>query len=381
MTREDREAPVVLEQALAFQDRILGGVSRTFALTIPSLPPRLRVPVTNAYLLCRIADTIEDDAWLEAARKRRVASRFVEVLQGRADAAAFARESAPLLSPSTPDDERRLLAHSCQIVRITRSLDEPQRLALVRCVSLMSEGMHRFQRTAGLRGLRDQARLDEYCYFVAGVVGEMLTELFCAHDRSIARRRQRLMALAPSFGQGLQMTNILKDMWEDQARGICWLPRTAFEGELHGDDLLGGVGSDELEKGIERLIVVAHGHLRNALAYTLLIPRRHVRIRRFCLWALGMAVPTLANIRARPGFRSGAEVKITRVQVRRIVRHYGVCAPSNALLTSLFARASRSLPESQPATTTTLREISRRASAEEAARAPDPAVGGSLGVN
>jgi len=43
-----------------YQDRILPHVSRTFALTIPQLPPRLRIAVTNAYLLCRIADTIED---------------------------------------------------------------------------------------------------------------------------------------------------------------------------------------------------------------------------------------------------------------------------------------------------------------------------------
>ena len=44
-----------------YQNRILPHVSRTFALTIPQLPPALRTPVTNAYLLCRIADTIEDE--------------------------------------------------------------------------------------------------------------------------------------------------------------------------------------------------------------------------------------------------------------------------------------------------------------------------------
>jgi len=42
-----------------FQERILRGVSRSFALTIPQLPEGVRVVVTNAYLLCRIADTIE----------------------------------------------------------------------------------------------------------------------------------------------------------------------------------------------------------------------------------------------------------------------------------------------------------------------------------
>jgi phytoene/squalene synthetase len=45
----------------AYQDEILPHVSRTFALTIPELPAALRTAVTSAYLLCRIADTIEDE--------------------------------------------------------------------------------------------------------------------------------------------------------------------------------------------------------------------------------------------------------------------------------------------------------------------------------
>ena len=40
-----------------YQDQILPHVSRTFALTIPQLPSALSIPVTSAYLLCRIADT------------------------------------------------------------------------------------------------------------------------------------------------------------------------------------------------------------------------------------------------------------------------------------------------------------------------------------
>ena len=49
-----------LEDA-AYQDEILQYVSRTFALTIPQLPESLCKVVSNAYLLCRIADTIEDE--------------------------------------------------------------------------------------------------------------------------------------------------------------------------------------------------------------------------------------------------------------------------------------------------------------------------------
>ena len=56
----------------------------------------------------------------------------------------------------------------------------------------------------------------------------MLTDLFCAYSPEIDARRSRLAPLSTSFGQGLQMTNILKDTWEDRRRGVCWLPRDVF---------------------------------------------------------------------------------------------------------------------------------------------------------
>src|SRR5271154_5662305 len=73
-----------------YQYRILPHVSRTFALTIPQLPPRLKVAVTNAYLLCRIADTIEDEPALSPAETLALLERFKGVVGGRGDAAALA---------------------------------------------------------------------------------------------------------------------------------------------------------------------------------------------------------------------------------------------------------------------------------------------------
>ena len=55
-------------------------VSRTFALTIPLLPPQLTDWVGNAYLLCRIADTIEDDAVMNNEDKARELEAFVSYL-------------------------------------------------------------------------------------------------------------------------------------------------------------------------------------------------------------------------------------------------------------------------------------------------------------
>src|SRR5699024_12069588 len=51
------------------QSYLLDHVSRTFALTIPELPPELAYVVSNAYLLCRIVDTVEDEPALSASQK------------------------------------------------------------------------------------------------------------------------------------------------------------------------------------------------------------------------------------------------------------------------------------------------------------------------
>jgi farnesyl-diphosphate farnesyltransferase len=56
----------------------------------------------------------------------------------------------------------------------------------------------------------------------------MLTELFCAYSPAINLQRAGLEELAVSFAQGLQMNNILKDVWEDRQRGACWLPQEVF---------------------------------------------------------------------------------------------------------------------------------------------------------
>jgi farnesyl-diphosphate farnesyltransferase len=50
---------------------------------------------------------------------------------------------------------------------------------------------------------------------------------------------------------------------------------------------------------MRELVGVAHAHLRNALDYTLLIPGKETGIRRFCLWAIGLAVLTLRKSRRR----------------------------------------------------------------------------------
>jgi farnesyl-diphosphate farnesyltransferase len=333
----------------AYQEYILPGVSRTFALTIPELPEALRTSVTNAYLLCRIADTIEDEPALSPTASLHFLQRFVAVLYGNEPAAPLAQDLVPQLSKETLPAEHDLVANMERVVRVTNRLDAQQRLAIQRCVEVMAGGMHQFQQTASLRGVPRLGDLDDYCYYVAGVVGQMLTELFCGYSPEINRHRAELHELDVSFAQGLQMTNILKDVWEDRARGACWLPQEVFS--RHGIDLGSLSQADSrFDAAMRELVGIAHEHLRNALSYTLLIPGKESGLRRFCLWAIGLAVLTLRKIAETPGFTAGRQVKVPRsaVAVTRITTNLSV--RNNWMLKRLFDIAARGVPLAPAAT-------------------------------
>jgi farnesyl-diphosphate farnesyltransferase len=337
-----------VQTAEDFQNQTLPFVSRTFALTIPQLPESLRSAVTNAYLLCRIADTIEDEPAVSPPETIALMQRFKDAVAGRADPAALVRDLAPLLSDRTLPAERDLVIHMERVISVTASFDAPQRKAIERCVELMCVGMPHFQFNASLRGLPRMTDLDDYCYYVAGVVGEMLTELFCCHSAQIARHREQLASLAESFAQGLQMTNILKDVWEDRSRGVCWFPQSVFT--RHGVDLAQVAAEPHdprFAAGLRELVGIAHAHLRNALEYTLLIPTNEPGIRRFLLWAVGLAVLTLRKIEQNPAFTSGVQVKVPRsaVAMTRICTDLGL--KRNWLLRGLFRYAARGLPLAQ----------------------------------
>lgn len=330
---------------VAFQDHLLQGVSRTFALTIPQLPAALGRVVSNAYLLCRIVDTIEDEASLDAAHKRRFCHQFIRVVAGDLPPSLFSTELYPLLSDHTLATERELIQVTPRVIAITHSFNGAQREALETCVRIMSEGMAEFQEHTDSRGLSHQGEMDRYCYHVAGVVGEMLTKLFCDYSPEIAKNRDAMMKLAVSFGQGLQMTNILKDVWDDRLRGACWLPQDVFtESGFDLDGLAPGRYEEGFGTGLTRLIAVAHTHLKNAFDYTLLIPPHETGIRNFCLWAIGMAVLTLRKINKHKDFSSGQQVKISRGSVKATIIATRLTVSHDHLLRSLFYLAGRGLP-------------------------------------
>jgi farnesyl-diphosphate farnesyltransferase len=126
---------------------------------------------------------------------------------------------------------------------------------------------------------------------------------------------------------------------------MCWLPQDVFV--KYGSDLHGITQADngqEFQDALGHLIGVARSHLRNALSYTLLIPKHETGLRRFCLWALGMAVLTLRKINNNRAYLNGNEVKITRSSVKATIITTNLLTRSDLLLKLLFNATSRSLP-------------------------------------
>tara|TARA_R110002073_G_scaffold231480_2_gene392568 strand:+ start:1096 stop:2139 length:1044 start_codon:yes stop_codon:yes gene_type:complete len=331
-----------------YQEYILQGVSRTFALTIPQLPAALRRVIGNAYLLCRITDTIEDDNALTSEQTRKLSDMFSEVVCGKVSAEKFAGTLLPLLSDQTIPAEHDLVKNTPAVIRVTHSFNPTQRRALERCVRIMGRGMADYQETETLDGLKDLSAMNQYCYYVAGVVGEMLTDLFCDYSEEMNHNKPEMMKLAVSFGQGLQMTNILKDIWDDRKRGACWLPQDIFLKQGFSLSELQPDNSDErFQAGLGVLLGVAKEHLQNALTYTCMIPSQEKGLRRFCLWALGMAVLTLNKINQNRDFNEGTQVKITRRSVRITILTTSLFANQDWVLNKIFRIASRNLPDTR----------------------------------
>jgi len=331
---------------LRYQQQILQRVSRSFALTIPQLPDALCDTVGNAYLLCRIADTIEDEPSLSYDLKSVFIQQFIAVVANQHTADSFSHALLPHLSTDTSPAEKDLIDHTADVIRITQSFNPVQQAALLRCVQIMSKGMADFQqREDKITGLPNKQDLQQYCYYVAGVVGEMLTSLFCDYSPAIAAQQAGLQRHSVAFGEGLQLTNILKDIWADRQRGECWLPRDVFQATgfdlsiwYNDESCVLGQANPAFRQGIKVLLNQTREQLQSALEYSLLIPSNEPGIRRFCLWAIGMAVLTLRNIAKQPGFYSGEQVKISRKQVRRMIYLSYVLINQDTLLRWLFKR-------------------------------------------
>ena len=208
-------------------EELLQTTSRTFALSIPLLPSPLDHRVTLSYLVFRISDTLEDADHLNRSDRVAGLHAFCEVLDDlNGDKAALWTREWSQRSISDDENYNRLLRETPQVISELQAMDEASRLAVVHHAKRSAQGMADVLETADEQGSLQLSSLEElrqYCYFVAGIVGELITELFVIDHEPLAESTV-LRENGSAFGEGLQLVNILKDSSADKNCGRAYLP-------------------------------------------------------------------------------------------------------------------------------------------------------------
>ena len=342
---------------LDFAREMLPTVSRTFAPAIEILPQSLADSVRLAYLLCRVADTVEDAPHIPARTRRELLLRFGSLLSinnsDEESAETFAKEVTGVLPAERP--ESRLVAELPRLLRLLDGLDARRRGPIAHWTSELTVGMARVlvlevgQQT-GWTALTTCDDLTAYEYYVAGTVGCMLNELIYDHVNGDGTPpNPRVSELAVSFGLGLQGTNIIQDLSVDRARGWSYLPEEIAQ--------RCGTATHKLHQtqeqpaammAIREMAGRVAGDLDDGLEYVLLLPRRHPRIRLFCLWPLLFAVRTLTRLLSSPAVLL-RRVRIGRQEVRELTRGTMWRCMSNSALRRLYLRERMGLVEASRA--------------------------------
>lgn len=290
----------------SFIARHLEGVSRTYAIVVPLLPAGLADTVGLAYLLMRIVDTLEDAPELTPEQRRSLLAALDAALSG--DARAVDALTRPL---GELPAERALMEETPEVLRRVRSLPTAQREPISVCARTMQRGVLSLLDRAEQRGqpypaVQDMKELREYCYYVAGTVGEMLCALMADHLKWPGLLELR--PLAVELGTGLQLVNILKDAAPDARHGRRYLPIVACEPGARAATYAAALAAarDCLLRGVE---------------YVLALPATATGLRSFCGLPIAWGALTLAR-----ATHEGAAAKIGRDDVQQTVRQFAELA-------------------------------------------------------
>jgi farnesyl-diphosphate farnesyltransferase len=349
MTIQNSETRI--EQDIAWCRAVLPAVSRTFALGIELLRDPLRDEIGLAYLICRILDTLEDTTSLPADARAGMLERFArEFMEAGRWAGLAADVETMFLDAALAGPDIELARNTGVVLRVFHSFRPGAREAMHQSIVEMAEGMaetvRREMRGEGLR-LHDEADLKRYCYYVAGTVGKLLCNMWALDRPEVftSAVKARLDEHAVTFGLGLQVTNIIKGVTDDIARGVAYVPNKLFEAA--GIDLATLVENPRDPRGrevVRGLVQMTLLWLDEALEYTLIVPATERDIRLFCALPLVFAVRTLSRAMRTTEVFSEKVLKITRDEVMAIHAELQECIGDDSALRAIYERERTSIP-------------------------------------
>jgi len=345
-------SPADMRESWKLCFELLPDVSRTFALSIMGLKEPLRGAVCISYLMCRILDTIEDAPEITAAQRWALMEPFLACLPSGSELPpGWFKEISDRLRPRSAPSDYRLLENTGHVLRCYRACEPSAQRAMTRWVTEMGKGMVAWSDRMGdgpgvLKVLPSLVALDRYCYYIAGTVGYLLTDLFFVSSPEIDKALYfELEADAEAFGLGLQKVNIVKDLADDFRRGWCFIPTVDLRSRgLVPCDVLDESKGVEIYEAVRPILGSAAEHLARAWRYLTNIPLEEKEIRLFLAYSLFFALETLAFVARDPDALVRPEkLKISRLVVARLVAACNASISRPKILENLYRKSAAPL--------------------------------------
>ncbi|THE62776.1 squalene/phytoene synthase family protein [Salinadaptatus halalkaliphilus] len=303
------------------------GVSRTFSITIDRLEEPMASHICLGYLLCRIADTIEDAGHIPPETQTELLTEYDRLLDPDTDrpVSAFMADVEPWI-PEETNDDWEVVAETPRVLRTFESLEEEPREIMREPVRELVDGMAMFtDRYADEGGLRLQTleELEEYCWYAAGTVGTLITGLVArgaSEDRA-----QEMRDNARSFALLLQLVNIAKDVESDyHEENNVYLPAEWLaEEDVPIEHVTREENHGAVTNVIQRVTNRAETYLDDAHRYLEVVPERHGN--RLSAWAIPylLAVGTMRELEERPeDVVQEGDVKVPRAEVYELLQAF-----------------------------------------------------------
>ncbi|XP_009378420.2 squalene synthase 2 [Pyrus x bretschneideri] len=271
------EKQIPAEPHWAFCYTMLQKVSRSFALVIQQLGTELRNAVCIFYLVLRALDTVEDDTSVATDVKVPILLAFHEHIYDPEWHFACGTNNYKVLM-----DEFHHV--STAFLELGKGYQE----AIEDITRRMGDGMAKFI----LKEVETIDDYDEYCHYVAGLVGLGLSKLFHASGKEDLASD----SLSNSMGLFLQKTNIIRDYLEDIneiPKSRMFWPREIWSKYVNKlEDLKSEENSEKAVQCLNDMVTDALIHMEDCLKYMAAL--RDPAIFKFCAIPQIMAIGTLA---------------------------------------------------------------------------------------
>ncbi|BFZ11069.1 hypothetical protein BsWGS_14108 [Bradybaena similaris] len=308
----------------------LNMTSRSFSAVIQALDGELRDAVCIFYLVLRALDTVEDDMTIPTPIKVPMLKSFYKNLW-----------DPDWNYTESNDKDRIVLENFPSISKEFRSLAEIYREVISDICQKMGDGMTVFLE----RKVDTMEEWDEYCHYVAGLVGIGLAKLFSASGQEDAIIGED-SSLANKLGLFLQKTNIIRDYLEDwNDKRIFW-PRAAWS--KYASDLGEFAQPQHQEKAVQCLNELITNTLELLPSTVLFMSRLKTQsIFNFVAIPQVMAVATLERCYNNPKVFSGV-VKIRKGEAVRIMMGSTSLEKVKAIMRHFTLQIIDRIPDSDP---------------------------------